>query len=397
MRESRIAESLLRGFIPDSNLEDAILGDLAEERHQRAESSGPGPARAWYRQQVVKSIPHLLREWWVQQSPGQTVRTVARVALVLVLATSGTVAFAATSPHALSLVVAGVLWAAAGGFFLAWTAPSGAPMCPAALLGLSWIPAIAAASALLAPPGPPTWTLVLAAAILLALSISGGLVATMLRSTPSTNDSLTATDRSTPEKTMKKTGSALRLFARPLLAAAVLLMVPLVAMQFTGEMNWTLFDFVVMGALIVGTGVTFELALMRADTIGYRAAVGVALASAFLLVWMNLAVGIIGSSAHGANVLYFGVLAVGGVGSFVARFRPRGMARSMVATALAHTGVGVAALIAGWGSPAHVVVLTGTFSLLFLASAWLFQNASDRGARGLGGRPTDPGVARQQG
>lgn len=189
---------------------------------------------------------------------------------------------------------------------------------------------------------------------------------------------------------MKTTGRILRLLARPLLAAATLLTVPLVAMQFTAELNWTVFDFVVMGALIVGTGVTFELALRKADTIGYRAAAGVALASAFLLVWVNLAVGIIGSSAHGANVLYFGVLAVGGVGSLVVRFHPDGMARAMVATALAHTGVGVAALSAGWGSPVHVAGLTGMFALLFLASAWLFQNAADQGAGGLGGRRAQP-------
>lgn len=260
-------------------------------------------------------------------------------------------------------------------------------MCPAALLGLSWIPTAVASSTLLAPPGPPAWLLVLAATILFALSLGGGLFATMLRSPLSAHDSPSSIDRSTPEKTMNRTGSAVRLFARPLLATVALLMVPLVAMQFTGEVNWTLFDFLVMGALIVGTGVTFELALMKADTIGYRAASGVALTSAFLLVWVNLAVGIIGSSAQGANMLYFAVLAVGGVGSLAARFRPRGMARAMVATALAHTGVGVAALIAGWGSPVHVVGLTGIFSLLFLASAWLFRNtARHRGSEGLGGR-----------
>ena len=390
MREPRIAESLLRGFIPDPNLGDVILGDLAEERRQRAASSGPGPARAWYRRQVVRSAPHLLRHWWLQLTPGQTVRTVARVTFTLILVMSGTVAFGGTSPETVTLLVAGGLWAAAGGFFLAWTTPSEAPMCPATLLGLSLIPASVAAAGLLAPPGPTTWLLVLAPTILLALSISGGMVATMLRSTLSAHDSLSATDPSTPGMTMKTTGSILRLLARPLLATATLLMVPLMAMQFTAEVNWTVFDFAVMGALIVGTGVTFELALRKADTIGYRAAAGVALASAFLLVWVNLAVGIIGSSAHGANVLYFGVLTVGGVGSLVARFHPRGMARAMVATALAHAGVGVGALIAGWGSPVHVVGLTGIFSLLFLASAWLFQNAADQGAGGLGGRRAQP-------
>ncbi len=50
----------------------------------------------------------------------------------------------------------------------------------------------------------------------------------------------------------------------------------------------------------------------------YRFAVGVALAAAFLLVWMNLAVGLIGSEDNPANLMYFGVLAVGFIGAIIA-------------------------------------------------------------------------------
>ena len=46
-----------------------------------------------------------------------------------------------------------------------------------------------------------------------------------------------------------------------MLAAAGLLMVPLVAMRFTSEVNWSVFDFIVAGVLLFGTGLAIELAL----------------------------------------------------------------------------------------------------------------------------------------
>ena len=54
-----------------------------------------------------------------------------------------------------------------------------------------------------------------------------------------------------------------------------------------------------------------------------------------MLVWINLAVGIIGSEDNPANLMYGGVLAVGVAGAVAARFRPGGMARALAATALA--------------------------------------------------------------
>ena len=113
----------------------------------------------------------------------------------------------------------------------------------------------------------------------------------------------------------------------------------------------------------------------------YRAAVGVALAVAFLLAWVNLAVGIIGSEDELANLMYVGVLAVGIVGAVVARFRPRGMARALFATALAQALVAVIALVFGLGSGSPpgvlgILALNGFFVALFLGSALLFRYAA---------------------
>ena len=162
--------------------------------------------------------------------------------------------------------------------------------------------------------------------------------------------------------------------------AALLLLLPLIAMQFTDQVVWDAADFAIFGALLLGAGVTFELAAKMTGNTAYRFAVGVALAAAFLLVWVNGAVGIIGSEDNDANLMYAGVLAVGVIGAGIARFRPLGMARALFATALAQGSVAVIALIAGLGSPEsgplEIVALNGFFVALFVGSALLFREAA---------------------
>ncbi len=120
---------------------------------------------------------------------------------------------------------------------------------------------------------------------------------------------------------------------------------------------------------------------MKKHKTAYRSAVGVALAAAFILAWLSLGVGIIGRDGDPANLMYFGVLAVGIIGALIARFRPRGMARALVAMALAQTSVGAIALIAGlgypWSGPLELTLLNGFFVALFVGSAWLFRRAAD--------------------
>jgi hypothetical protein len=167
--------------------------------------------------------------------------------------------------------------------------------------------------------------------------------------------------------------------------AALVLVLPLVAMQFSDEVNWGVGDFVFAGALLLGTGITYELAVRKTGNRAYRAAVAIALAAAFILIWVNAAVGLIGSEDDPANVMYGGVLAIGIIGAILARFQAQGMARAMLATALAQALVGVIALVAGWGAtgprwPLDVLGLTGFFVALFGGSAWLFQKAAREGA-----------------
>ncbi len=162
-------------------------------------------------------------------------------------------------------------------------------------------------------------------------------------------------------------------------AGALMLLLALVAKQFIGEVNWV-GNLAQTGALIIGVGVGVELASRKTGEAAYRAAIGLALGSALLLGWVNGAVGIIGSEDNDANLMYFGVLAVGAIGAIIARFKPRGMARVLFATALAQTLVAVIALVGRLGSPysgpLEIVSINGFFVALFVGSAVLFWKAA---------------------
>lgn len=184
-------------------------------------------------------------------------------------------------------------------------------------------------------------------------------------------------------KTMKRIrGSIRRQMWYVALTTASILMVPLLAMVFTDEVDWTLFDFVVMGSLLLGTGFSFVLISRNLDNVAYRAGVGTAAVTGFLLVWVTLAVGIIGSENHPANLLYGGVLAIGAAGAATSRFRPRGMSYTMFVTATAQLLVPVVAWIVwrptlddppGMGG---VFMLNAVFALLFTASGLMFRRVA---------------------
>lgn len=81
--------------------------------------------------------------------------------------------------------------------------------------------------------------------------------------------------------------------------AALILLIPLIAMQFTNEVNWSLFDFVVAGILLLGTGLTIELVLRKVKQTRHRILLCAAIILALLVVWVELAVGIFGTPFAG--------------------------------------------------------------------------------------------------
>lgn len=85
-----------------------------------------------------------------------------------------------------------------------------------------------------------------------------------------------------------------------LLSVGILLLIPLVAMQFTQEVNWDIFDFIVMGVLLAGTGLMCELILRRVKNTQNRIIMCGAVLFFFFLVWAELAVGIFGTPFAGS-------------------------------------------------------------------------------------------------
>jgi len=79
-----------------------------------------------------------------------------------------------------------------------------------------------------------------------------------------------------------------------------LLLIPLVAMQFTNEVNWSLFDFIIAAVLLFGTGFVIDLVIRKTKNIKYRVAILILIVIAFILIWAELAVGVFGTPFSGS-------------------------------------------------------------------------------------------------
>ncbi len=166
---------------------------------------------------------------------------------------------------------------------------------------------------------------------------------------------------------------------RVALGTGLILLIPLFGNLFVDGWNWPLPAFILAGTLLFGTGLTYELVARKMNNKAYRFAVGLALGTAFVLTWINLAVGgILGD--HPANLMYPGVLLVGSIGVIIARLEPHGMSRALFAMAFAMALVPVIALIVGAPAFANGVVavfgLHAFFAMLFVGSALLFRRAN---------------------
>lgn len=85
-----------------------------------------------------------------------------------------------------------------------------------------------------------------------------------------------------------------------LATAMALLLIPLIAMNFTNEVRWEIFDFVVAGILLGGAGLSLEFILRKIKPLRYRILFGLVLFLVLLLIWAELAVGIFGTPFAGS-------------------------------------------------------------------------------------------------
>lgn len=150
---------------------------------------------------------------------------------------------------------------------------------------------------------------------------------------------------------------------------ALLLLLPLIAMQYTNEVNWTAGDFIFAAILFGSVGLAFELIVRTSDSLAHRFGTGMAVIGALLTIWVNGAVGMIGSEDNPYNLLFLGVPLLALIGSVAARFRAAGMALAMVAAAAAQAALGTLGLSADPRGGMFSVAFAGLW-LLAAASLW---------------------------
>jgi len=85
-----------------------------------------------------------------------------------------------------------------------------------------------------------------------------------------------------------------------LLTVVLMLLVPLIAMQFTSDVNWSVFDFAVAAVLLFGTGLLCEFVMRKVKTMKLRIIICAVILIALFLIWAELAVGIFGTPFAGS-------------------------------------------------------------------------------------------------
>ena len=161
-------------------------------------------------------------------------------------------------------------------------------------------------------------------------------------------------------------------------AALALVSLPLLAMQFSPNVDWTRSDFVFAAVLIGLLGAMIEFALRFRRGTGRRAGVVLFGLASFLTVWSNAAVGIIGDEGSPVTPYFFLAVFAGLAISALFRFGARAMSIVATGLAMAQIGLGLAATIL---MPGHAVEwgILAFFALMWSASAVFLGRAARSG------------------
>lgn len=156
--------------------------------------------------------------------------------------------------------------------------------------------------------------------------------------------------------------------------AVALILTPLVAMQFTREVNWTVSDFI-FAAIIFGiVGGLLELAVRLTKNRYARAGAFFAVLAGFVVIWANGAVGMIGDEDNPVNLWFGAVLLIAITGAILSRYKPGAMANAMFAASALQAAIGLFAGILDTDIRGGIftVVLAGLWAI----SAALFRAAA---------------------
>ncbi|WP_373475238.1 hypothetical protein [Sphingorhabdus sp.] len=130
-------------------------------------------------------------------------------------------------------------------------------------------------------------------------------------------------------------------------SAVVLLLTPLVAMQFTHEVQWTETDFIIAFAIFGIIGALAELNILLTTNLFSRAGGFVAILAGSLVFWSNLGIGMIGNRGNSVNVLFGLVLLIAIVGAWLSILHRNVLPAAMLAAGTVQCAIGLLAGI--WG------------------------------------------------
>ncbi|SFP95021.1 hypothetical protein [Parafilimonas terrae] len=178
---------------------------------------------------------------------------------------------------------------------------------------------------------------------------------------------------------MKAQKSLSRPVSRVAAITLLLLAIPFTAMQFTKEVNWSASDFIIMGLLIFGTGLSYVFLTRYSSGFTHRAAFALAVGTTFLLIWVNLAVGLIGSGPNAANLMYAGIVAIVIIGTLLSRFTSKGMKHVMFIAAFALAICAGIQLLAkmyeyAGSSVTEIIMVNAFFAMLYAICGLLFRH-----------------------
>jgi len=155
---------------------------------------------------------------------------------------------------------------------------------------------------------------------------------------------------------------------------AALLLLPAIAMQFTDEVDWDETDFIVAGIIFATVGGLVELAVRLSSNWFYRIGAFFGIFAGFLVVWANLAVGMIGNEDNPVNLLFIAVLLTALGGAIAGRFQAKALSHAMLAAGLIQASIGIGFGVLG-------ADMRGGIFTLILSSLWLLSAALFRASR----------------
>lgn len=153
-----------------------------------------------------------------------------------------------------------------------------------------------------------------------------------------------------------------------------LLLLPAVAMQLGEEVNWTGSDFVFAAVLLLFLGGAVEFAAYGTRRMPLRVAIVIAALTAFLTIWANGAVGIIGDEGEPLNSGFHFLVLAGVLAGAIARLRAKSMQAVTAVLAVSQLVMGA---IATQAMPGHGVEwgVLAFFAMLWAAASWFFHLA----------------------